>query len=131
MDIMDEMKAIVHLTKKDFELTFYRGSGNGGQNRNKVSSCCRIRHPASGCVATCEEERDQMQNRKIAFMRLVEQPKFKLWLTKEHNIRMGKILSDEAIEKKVDEMMDIGNIKIEVKEEGKWKEVDIAKYIFD
>jgi protein subunit release factor B len=23
------------LTKKDFQLTFYRGSGKGGQNRNK------------------------------------------------------------------------------------------------
>ena len=128
---MVEKMPIIHLTKKDFELEFYIGSGKGGQNRNKVSSCCRIRHPASGCVATCEEERDQIQNRKIAFMRLVGQMKFKIWLTKEHNMKLGKILTDEQIDRKVEEMMDIGNIKIEVKEGGKWKEVDITEYIFD
>ena len=122
---------IVHLTKKDFELEFYRGTGNGGQNRNKVSSCCRIRHPASGAVATCEEQRDQIQNRRVAFTRLTEQLKFKIWLTREHYIKLGQMLSEEQIRAKVDEQMELKNLKIEIKEDGKWKEVSIDEYIFD
>ena len=122
---------IVHLTKKDFELEFYRGTGNGGQNRNKVSSCCRIRHSASGAVATCEEQRDQIQNRRIAFTRLTEQLKFKMWLTREHYVKLGQMLSEEQIRAKVDEQMELKNLKIEIKEDGKWKEVSIDEYIFD
>ena len=128
---MVENIPIIHLTKKDFELEFYRGTGNGGQNRNKVSSCCRIRHPASGTVATCEEQRDQIQNRRVAFTRLTEQLKFKMWLTREHYVKLGQMLSEEQIEAKVEEQMDVRNIKIEIKEDGKWKEVSIDEYIFD
>ncbi len=36
------------LNAKDFQLEFYRGSGNGGQNRNKVETGVRIKHPAVG-----------------------------------------------------------------------------------
>jgi len=128
---MGEQIPVVHLTKKDFELEFYRGTGNGGQNRNKVSSCCRIRHIASGAVASCEEQRDQIQNRKTAFMRLTEDIKFKMWLTREHYTKLGQMLSEEQIKAKVEEQMDIRNLKIEVKEQGKWKEVSIDEYIFD
>ena len=128
---MVENIPVIHLTKKDFELEFYRGTGNGGQNRNKVSSCCRIRHPASGAVATCEEQRDQIQNRRVAFTRLTEQLKFKMWLTREHYTKLGQMLSEEQIRSKVEEQMDTKNIKIEIKEDGKWKEVRIDEYIFD
>ena len=128
---MVENIPVIHLTKKDFELEFYRGTGNGGQNRNKVSSCCRIRHPASGAVATCEEQRDQIQNRRVAFTRLTEQLKFKMWLTREHYTKLGQMLSEEQIKAKVEEQMDAKNLKIEIKEDGKWKEVSIDEYIFD
>ena len=55
--------------EKDTDITFFIGSGPGGQNRNKVESGVRLRHP-SGIVVEAEDARTQGQNRKLAFERL-------------------------------------------------------------
>ena len=54
---------------RDTEIEFFRGSGPGGQNRNKVETVVRLRHP-SGIVVEAEDARTQGQNRKLAFERL-------------------------------------------------------------
>lgn len=36
------------ISDNDFEVRFHRGSGKGGQRRNKVASCCVVTHIASG-----------------------------------------------------------------------------------
>ena len=56
--------------ERDTEITFFRGSGKGGQNRNKVETGVRVRHIPSGIVLEADEERTQGQNRRIAFERL-------------------------------------------------------------
>jgi len=56
--------------KDDLRIEFYRGSGPGGQHRNKTSSACRITHKITGISAQCEDERCQHKNKKIAFRRL-------------------------------------------------------------
>lgn len=55
--------------ERDTEIEFFRGSGPGGQNRNKVESGVRLRHP-SGIVVEAEDARSQAQNREHAFDRL-------------------------------------------------------------
>ena len=59
--------------KEDLEITYYRGSGAGGQRRNKVATACRIRHVPTGTVAQAEEHAKQGQNKKAAFRRLAAQ----------------------------------------------------------
>jgi protein subunit release factor B len=120
---------IVHLTKDDFEIEFYRSGGNGGQNVNKVATACRIYHRPSGCVTTCEEERLQLQNKRRAFEKLVAQPKFMEWLKRQHFIKLGKQMSEAQIERQVEEMMDVKNLKFEIKENGKWVEIGLDKLI--
>ncbi len=61
------------VTKADLRIDYYRGSGAGGQKRNKTSSACRITHIPTGLFATCENHRSQHQNRAEAFRRLVKQ----------------------------------------------------------
>ena len=56
--------------RKDFVVTTYRGSGPGGQHRNKTDSCVRIQHPESGLVVSCCESRSQTINKNTAFRRL-------------------------------------------------------------
>lgn len=108
------------LTRKDFEMEFFRAGGNGGQNQNKVSSACRIRHPASGAVGESREERDQPKNRKIAFKRLTEHPKFKIWLAQ----RTYEINHNETAEQWVARQMDEKNIKVETLDDNsRWNEV--------
>jgi len=109
------------LNKKDFRLEFFHSKKKaGGQNLNKVASVVRIYHDASGAVAECQEERDQHQNRKKAFLKLIETPEFK----KRHKIETAKRLGTLIdTEKHVNDQMNPRNIKTEIKINGLWTEV--------
>lgn len=58
--------------KDDLRVEYYRGSGKGGQKKNKTSSACRITHLPTGHVASCEASRFQHKNREQAFRKLVD-----------------------------------------------------------
>ena len=107
------------LTKKDFKLQTFRSGGPGGQHQNKTDSGVRIIHKDSGAVGESREHKSQIQNRKAAFKRLIEHPKFMIWNTRKcHEIMSGKTL-DQIVE----ELMDKKNLKFEIiNNEGKWEE---------
>ena len=101
------------LTKKDFKIETMRGSGKGGQNRNKRDTAVRITHLDSGAVGYSEDERSQLQNKKRAFERLAKSEDFKKWHKIKAAQMMGLIKTPEQIEKEVDEWMKEENLKIE------------------
>jgi protein subunit release factor B len=98
------------ITKKDFEMQTFRSGGAGGQNQNKVNSGVRFIHRASGAVGEARDSRDQLQNKKNAFSRCVNSPKFQSWLKIEIAKRQGEFAN---IEQKVAEMMKPENLKVE------------------
>ncbi|MFH2061777.1 MAG: peptide chain release factor-like protein [Candidatus Beckwithbacteria bacterium] len=66
--ILPEVKETeIIINPKDITIEFYRSSGSGGQNVNKVSTAVRLKHAPSGIVIESQTQRTQEQNRKIAY----------------------------------------------------------------
>jgi peptide chain release factor 1 len=67
---------------KDVKITTARGSGPGGQNRNKTESCVIAVHKPTGTQVRIDNERSQQQNRvtalKLLAARLYEVERNKL-----------------------------------------------------
>lgn len=59
--------------ERETTIEFFRGSGPGGQHRNKRETGVRLRHIPSGVVVEAVEERSQARNREVAFERLAEE----------------------------------------------------------
>lgn len=108
------------LTARDFEWDYIRGSGKGGQKKNKTSSAVRCRHISSGALGYAEDDRSQSKNKKLAFKRMSETREFKSWIKLEIARRTGELLEiRDRIEKEVENP---AVTKVEVKDEtGKWK----------
>jgi len=110
-------KELLHsITKKDLDIQTFRSGGPGGQNQNKRDTGVRIIHRASGAVGEARDQRTQLQNKRNALKRMVEDPKFVLWNTRVCH----EIITGETLEERVDKLMDDKNIKVEKKENGRW-----------
>lgn len=109
---------VLSVTLADCDVQTKRGSGAGGQNRNKRDTAVRIVHRASGAVGECQEERSQLQNKKVAFRRMSETPTFQAWVRRQ----VGETTLAEVA---VSESMREHNIKTEVLEEGEWVEKSV------
>ncbi len=78
-EIKDVDSSDIVVKDEDLEWQFFRSSSQGGQNVQKVSTAVRLRHVPTGIVVTCQTERFQEQNRKIA----LELLRAKLWAFEE------------------------------------------------
>ncbi len=117
---MSERKLLFSVTKKDLEVTWYAPKGPGGQKKNKTNNACRIKHPESGALVTASERRERQRNISTALRRLVDHPKFKVWHAKRCREEVDKLEGQRKIEEIVEEQMREHNLKVEIKEDGKW-----------
>ena len=56
----------IEIKPQDLKVEFFRSSGPGGQNVNKVETAVRIYHLPSGTIVTSQESRSQQKNREQA-----------------------------------------------------------------
>lgn len=54
------------IRESDCEITTCRGSGPGGQKRNKTESAVQVKHRRTGLIVRCDTERSQQQNKATA-----------------------------------------------------------------
>ena len=106
------------VTEADCRFDYFRGSGKGGQKRNKTSNAVRCIHTASGAVGRAEDTRSQSQNKRLAFKRMAESPAFQRWHRVEVARVTGRIAEAEAATERA---MQPSNLKVEGKDDqGLW-----------
>lgn len=73
---------------KDIDIKTCRGSGNGGQHRNKTDSAVIVKHIPTQTTVRCEAGRSQFQNRETALKTL----RAILWKKQEEKIERERSL---------------------------------------
>lgn len=119
-DELMSKKLLFSVTKDDCEWSYTRGTGSGGQKKNKTNSACHCTHRASGAHGYAEDSRSQQENRKTAFERMAATKTFQEWLKLESMRRSG---AQAAMEDEVQRQLK--KVRIDVKDEhGRWVQVD-------
>lgn len=113
-----ERKPLVSVTADHCKWEYFRGTGAGGQKRNKTSNCCRCTHEPSGAVGESRDSRSQRDNREAAFGRMARSKRFQDWLRVECSRVTGVAAQiDEEIERQM------RHVRIDRKNEsGRWEE---------
>lgn len=102
---------------RDCEVQTFRAGGKGGQNQNKRDTGVRVIHHDSGARGEARDERSQLQNKRLAFRRMVDSKEFQLYI----KMRVGQ---EDKMRAEVERsMQDPRNLRVELKDEkGRWVE---------
>lgn len=113
-------KLLFTVTAKDCEWSYTRGTGNGGQKKNKTSSAVHCMHRPSGAHGYSESSRSQAENKQQAFEKMYNSSEFQRWVNIEFMKRSGEM---NEIDRQVER--ELAKVKTEIKIDGKWTEVSI------
>lgn len=86
------------VTASDCRFIAKRGSGKGGQKRNKTSNAVQCFHDPSGAMGESEDGRDQILNKRTAFERMTKTPEFQSWLKLKIEAGLGHVEIEENSE---------------------------------
>jgi len=105
------------VTIKDCDIQTFTCGGKGGSGKDTSNNGVRLVHRDSGARGEARDSRNQLQNKRAAFRRLVESAQFKSWHRTETARRLGQL---RDIDKNVDKAMLPQNLKVEINTEGGW-----------
>lgn len=103
-------KKIFSINKGELGISYFSGTGSGGQHRNRHMNCVRMFHKASGAKVSCQDFREKRRNEVEALRRLSEHRLFRLYVMR----RCAVIEMDYSkICKEVDREMRPENLLVE------------------
>jgi hypothetical protein len=117
---MKERSLLFSVTAADCDWSYTKGTGAGGQKRNKTSSAVHCTHRESRAHGYSEATRSQHDNKQDAFVKMTETKEFKAWHQREVWSKLGVL---DMIERAVTEGMSPSNLRMEVRVGGKWVDV--------
>jgi len=121
---MANRELLFSVTSKDCVFKATRGSGPGGQHRNKTSTAIRCIHPPSSAVGYSCDDKSQHRNKKRAFRRMAESEEMKEWIRLE-SARVTGLLAE--IHDKIEHTTCESNLLIEAKDDsGRWKVIEVS-----
>ncbi len=88
-DLPEVEESRIDIPEKDLKFEFFRSSGPGGQNVNKVETAVRVVHLPTGLIASSQVERSQISNREKA-LRILKAKIFNL-MQKEKVRELGEL----------------------------------------
>ena len=121
-----DKKLLFSVTAKDCDWSYTRGTGAGGQKRNKTSSAVHCTHRASRAHGYSEASRSQSENKRDAFVKMTETKEFKTWHRMEVMRQTGKL---DELEREV--QRELRKVKLEVRIDGKWTQVSESQLVDD
>lgn len=94
------MKDVV-IKPSDFDFIFYKGSGKGGQKRNKTENCSKCFHKKSNASAYSEKTRSKLGNKKDSFKKIFFTNEMRKWILENvyennENIEYSIIFEDKV-----------------------------------
>lgn len=113
-----ERKLLFSVTARDCEWSYTKGTGAGGQKRNKTSSAVHCFHRPSGAHGYSEASRSQHDNKREAFAKMAESEVFQKWNKLEAMKRCGIL---DEIDRYVEQ--ELKKVRLEIRVNGKWTEV--------
>lgn len=88
---MSKREKMFSVTAADCRFIAKRGSGKGGQKRNKTSNAIQCFHDPSGAMGESEDGREQSLNKRLAFERMAKSPEFQSWLKLKIEAGLGHV----------------------------------------
>ena len=84
------------LNKKDLKIEYTRGTGAGGQHKNKVETCVTITHIPTGMSERCQDTRYKKRNYEIALDRLTKRIEAKRKLENHNKLNEDRVKAIES-----------------------------------
>lgn len=111
--------------KKDYKIEYTRGTGAGGQHKNKVETCVTITHLPTSMSERCQDTRYKKRNYEIALERLNKRIVEKNRLQKhiEQNKERVKAIEDSGV------IRTYNYKRNEVKDHRTGKTADLKKFL--
>lgn len=106
---------VLTVTLKDCEVNTFTVGGAGGQRRDHTNTGVRVKHPPSGAVGESRDSRVQHDNKRAAFLKMVNDPRFTYWVS----VQTKQVKSEAALRAEIEAIPD-SEYRVEYKDGGRW-----------